>query len=122
MKSVPKVNEQIAETKETSEMRLLRAVLKSAVLDYLSTGDGISAISNNWKLDQKRAKSWLFHEPIVPNSPPFSFGWICQHLGEDYTGLANRIRTALKTLKAQEKTLSALQNRSNEDRIKMKAA
>lgn len=122
MKSVPKVIEQAPGRKEPSEMRLLRAVLRIAVLDYLSTGDGIAKVSSNWKLDQKRAKSWLFHEPVVPNSPPFSFGWICQHLGEDYMDLAIRIREALTTLKAQKKTLSALQNRSNEDQVKMKAA
>ncbi len=122
MKSVPETTTEPIGTYESSEVRLLRAVLKLAVLDSLSNGKGVAAISSNPKLDKLRADRWLFSEPVAPNSPPFSFGWICQHLSEDYIGLAQRIRDAVKTLKAQQKTLSSLQKQSNQDEIKLEAA
>lgn len=122
MKSVPKTILQPSESIESSEMRLLRAILKLAILDYLSNGKGIATISSNPKHDKRRAQKWLFSDPVTPDSPPFSFGWICQHLSEDYLGLAKRIRVAVRTLKAQKKTLSALQKNPSQEEIKLEAA
>ncbi len=122
MKSVPKAVLEPGESIESSEMRLLRAVLKLAILDYLSNGQGIATISSNPKHDKRKAHQWLFSQPVSASSPPFSFGWICQHLSDDYLGLAKRIRAAVQTLKVQKNTLGALQKNSAQDEIKLEAA
>ena len=122
MKPVPKQIPYPANSLESSEMRLLRAVLRLAILDYLANGKGVATISSNPKMDKRRAKRWLFLDPVTPNSPPFSFGWVCQHLSDDYIGLAERIRAAVKTLKAQKKTLAGLQQSTHCKTMKLEAA
>ena len=92
----------IHEPHELPEMRLLRAVLKIAALDYLSNGKGLATISQNHKANARQAKNWLFSDPLKPDAPPFSFCWVCQHLTSDYLAFALRFRAALTELKSKQ--------------------
>lgn len=83
-------------TGEIPEHRLLRSILKGAILDYLSDGTGMSSTSSNIERDKRNAKIWLFFEPVEDDSAPFSFGWVCQHLSRDYKYLSKEIRRALR--------------------------
>jgi len=92
---------QYDEQDDLPEYRLLRSILKVAILDYLSSGTGPSSLSSNQEKDKRNAKRWLFYEPVHDNSAPFSFGWICQHLNPDYKFLSTEIRKAVLVLQKE---------------------
>jgi len=69
-----------AAAKTSGERRLVSAILRRAILDFL--GDSPGLISDS--------ESWIFKGP---DEREYSFNWICETLGIETEMLRSRLRT-----------------------------
>ena len=62
------------------ERRLLAAIINMALSDALGIN---TTTSSNGRQRQRDARYWLLYDEIEQDAvaSPFSFAWICQHLG-----------------------------------------
>lgn len=73
------------------EKNLLAAVLERAIADILS-----NLTDDEAQKSRRDAEDWLFYGPLegsIFDLEPFSFAWVCQHLGLDALAWRKRIRS-----------------------------
>lgn len=98
-------NAEFEEPEESGELRLLRAILSRAGVDYLSTYAEeetveVCQLGGTFRRVKvtNEVSAWLWED----NIDPWSFLWICEQISEDSLALATKIRNKLLRKKEQD--------------------